>query len=191
MNGPHTPTSIDEHRAAGNVADYTALAITRTLRFFADIFFAKRCGNRAIVLETVAAVPGIVGGMLVHLRCRRWMVSDHGWIRTLLEEAENERMHLMTFVQIAQPNWFERLVVLLVQAIFFCVLLPAVSDVPAHRPPPGRLLRGAGGHQLHLVSSGDRRGQGGEHRRPGDRHLVLEAGAGRAPARRGDRGAPG
>ena len=24
---------------------------------------------------------------------------DHGWIHTLLEEAENERMHLLTFLQ--------------------------------------------------------------------------------------------
>jgi hypothetical protein len=93
------------------------------LRFFADTFFAKRYGNRAIVLETVAAVPGMVGGMLVHLRCLRWMVTDHGWIHTLLEEADNERMHLMTFVEIAKPSWFERMVILVVQALFF--VLPA------------------------------------------------------------------
>ena len=26
------------------------------------------------------------------------MKRDHGWIHTLLEEAENERMHLLTFM---------------------------------------------------------------------------------------------
>jgi ubiquinol oxidase len=51
--------------------------------------FLQAYGNRSIVLETVASVPGMVGGMLVHLRCLRWMVADEGWIRTLLEEAEN------------------------------------------------------------------------------------------------------
>lgn len=127
--------SLDEHRDVRNLSDRVALGITLTLRFFADTFFAKRYGNRAIVLETVAAVPGMVGGMLVHLRCLRWMVEDHGWIRTLLDEAENERMHLMTFVAIAKPNWFERLVILLVQAVFFVFffLLYLTSPRTAHR----------------------------------------------------------
>lgn len=40
------------------------------------------------------------------------MESDNGWIRVLLEEAENERMHLMTFIHIAQPMPFERFLVL-------------------------------------------------------------------------------
>lgn len=131
----HTNTAIDAHREVRNMSDRVALGITLTLRFFADTFFAKRYGNRAIVLETVAAVPGMVGGMLVHLRCLRWMVEDHGWIRTLLDEAENERMHLMTFVAIAKPNWFERLVILTVQAAFFVTffLLYLTSPRTAHR----------------------------------------------------------
>ncbi len=40
-------------------------------------------------------------------------------IRTLLAEAENERMHLMTFIEIAKPNLFERYLVLITQAIFW------------------------------------------------------------------------
>jgi len=127
--------TVDDHRAARNVSDRVALGLTLMLRFFADTFFAKRYGNRAIVLETVAAVPGMVGGMLVHLRCLRWMVEDQGWIRTLLDEAENERMHLMTFVQIAKPNPFERLVILMVQALFFIAffVLYLTSPRTAHR----------------------------------------------------------
>ena len=39
------------------------------------------------------------------------MKDDEGWIRTLLEEAENERMHLMTFIEIAKPTYFERMVI--------------------------------------------------------------------------------
>ncbi|WP_137175332.1 alternative oxidase [Massilia sp. HP4] len=126
---------VEDHRAARNFSDHVALGLTLMLRFFADTFFAKRYGNRAIVLETVAAVPGMVGGMLVHLRCLRWMVEDQGWIRTLLDEAENERMHLMTFVQIAKPNPFERLVILTVQALFFVAffLLYLTSPKTAHR----------------------------------------------------------
>ena len=134
-----------------------ALGITLVLRFVADTFFAKRYGHRAIVLETVAAVPGMVGGMLVHLRCLRWMIDDDGWIRTLLDEAENERMHLMTFVHIAKPNWFERVVILLAQAVFFVFFFGAVPGLVAHGASPGRLLRGAGGDQLHAVPGRDRR----------------------------------
>jgi hypothetical protein len=47
------------------------------------------------------------------------MSDDRGWIRALLDEAENERMHLVTFIAIARPNLFERLLVLLVQGAFF------------------------------------------------------------------------
>lgn len=92
------------HHILHGVSDCIALFLTLTLRFFADAFFAKRYGNRAIVLETVAGVPGMVGGMLVHLRCLRWMIHDKVWIRTLLDEAENERMHLMTFIELARPS---------------------------------------------------------------------------------------
>ncbi|NUA30626.1 alternative oxidase [Cupriavidus basilensis] len=136
MQSPISPsTDLDAHHNVAGLSDRAALAITMTLRFFADTFFAKRYGNRAIVLETVAAVPGMVGGMLIHLRCLRWMVADEGWIRTLLEEAENERMHLMTFIQLARPSWFERFVILLVQAAFFVTyfLLYLASARTAHR----------------------------------------------------------
>ena len=41
------------------------------------------------------------GATLMHLCCSRRSEADNGWIRRLTEEAENERMHLMTFIQIA------------------------------------------------------------------------------------------
>ena len=126
---------LDVHHATRDWSDRIALGITRGLRFLADTFFAKRYGNRAIVLETVAAVPGMVGAALIHLRCLRWMRDDEGWIRTLMDEAENERMHLMTFIEIARPNWLERALVLVAQAGFFTffLLLYIVSARTAHR----------------------------------------------------------
>lgn len=131
------PDKIDlniHHRPAG-FSDRIAFGFVKLLRFFADTFFAKRYGHRAIVLETVAAVPGMVGGMLQHMKCLRRMCDDGGWIRTLLDEAENERMHLMTFIKIAKPNWFERFLILIVQGIFFnCFfLLYLISPKTAHR----------------------------------------------------------
>jgi ubiquinol oxidase len=118
-----------------DLPDRFALVVTRVLRFLADTFFAKRYGHRAIVLETVAAVPGMVGAMATHLRCLRRMVEDDGWIRTLMEEAENERMHLMTFIEVARPTGLERLLILLVQWAFYLgyFLLYLASRRTAHR----------------------------------------------------------
>jgi ubiquinol oxidase len=132
-----TPEAVDTtvHVPTRDLSDRVAYGITRSLRFLADTFFAKRYGNRAIVLETVAAVPGLVGAALIHLRCLRWMRHDRGWIRALMEEAENERMHLMTFIEIARPSWLERALVLVAQAAFFTffLLLYLVSARTAHR----------------------------------------------------------
>ena len=132
---PDTTLELDTHRPTRDWSDTVAYGITRGLRLLADTFFAKRYGNRAIVLETVAAVPGLVGAAFIHLRCLRWMKHDQGWIRALMQEAENERMHLMTFIEIAKPNPLERALVLVAQAAFFTffLLLYLVSARTAHR----------------------------------------------------------
>jgi ubiquinol oxidase len=77
----------------------------------------------------------MVAGALLHLKSLRSMQPDNGWIKTLLDEAENERMHLMTFVHIAQPNWFERFLIFLTQGIFYnCFfVLYLLSPKTAHR----------------------------------------------------------
>lgn len=72
-----------------------------------------------MMLETVAAVPGMVGGMLLHCKSLRRFEHSGGWIKALLEEAENERMHLMTFMEVAKPRWYERALVITVQGVFF------------------------------------------------------------------------
>jgi ubiquinol oxidase len=133
LDTPHVDLAI--HHAPKDISDHVALGFTKVLRFCADTFFAKRYGHRAIVLETVAAVPGMVGATLTHLKCLRRMEDDKGWIRTLMEEAENERMHLMTFIQVAKPSLFERIVVLTAQWLFYIAffLLYLISSKTAHR----------------------------------------------------------
>ena len=123
------------HHTPVDFSDRVALRITRILRFFADTFFAHRYGHRAVVLETVAAVPGMVGGMLRHMRSLRRLEDDGGWIHTLLTEAENERMHLMTFIEIARPSLLERMLILAAQGAFFTsfFILYVVSARTAHR----------------------------------------------------------
>lgn len=126
---------IDGHRKPRGLRDRIAFAFVKVLRFFADLFFRKRYGHRAVVLETVAAVPGMVAGLLQHLRSIRRMKDDQGWVKELLDEAENERMHLMTFIQVAQPSWFERGLIMIAQAVFynFYFFLYLFAPKTAHR----------------------------------------------------------
>ena len=131
---PVTPV-LERHYIPKDFRDRVAFAFVRFMRLFSDTFFARRYGHRAVVLETIAAVPGMVGGALQHLHSLRHLEGDRGWIRTLLDEAENERMHLMTFVHIAQPSRLERLLILLAQGGFFnfYFLLYMISRKTAHR----------------------------------------------------------
>ncbi len=128
-------SNLDRHFQPQNFSDKVALSFTKFLRFLADTFFKKRYGHRAVVLETVAAVPGMVAGMLIHLKSLRKMEDDKGWIKTLLDEAENERMHLMTFIHIAKPTFIERGIILIAQFIFIITyaLIYLISQRTAHR----------------------------------------------------------
>ena len=116
--------------------DKIAKSMTKFFRFIADTFFAKRYGHRAVVLETVAGVPGMVAGVLLHFTSLRKMKTGYGAdIRELLAEAENERMHLMFFIEIAKPNWVERWLVLIAQFTFsiFYLLLYLADNRTAHK----------------------------------------------------------
>ena len=118
------------------IRETLAMSMTKFFRFVADTFFAKRYGHRAVVLETVAGVPGIVAGVWLHLKSLRKMKTGYGPdIREMLSEAENERMHLMFFIEIAKPNWFERYLVLFAQLIFmlFYFVLYVIDYKTAHR----------------------------------------------------------
>ncbi len=126
---------LSRHHEPQDLSDRFALGCVKLLRFVADTFFVKRYGHRAVVLETVAAVPGMVGGALQHLRSLRRMSDDKGWIRALLDEAENERMHLLTFVHIARPSRLERTLIILTQGVFYNAffVLYLISARTAHR----------------------------------------------------------
>ena len=126
---------LSVHYRPEDASDRFALGVTRFLRFFADNFVGKKYGHCAVVLESVAAVPGMVGATLNHLKSLRRMQDDRGWIRILMDEAENERMHLMTFIEVCKPTAFERFTVIVAQCFFyvffFCLYL--VTPKTAHR----------------------------------------------------------
>ena len=119
-----------------DISDSFAYSMTKFFRFIADTFFAKRYGHRAVVLETVAGVPGMVAGVWMHFKSLRAMKAGYGeQIREMLDEAENERMHLMFFIEIAKPNSMERFVVLSAQVIFglFYLFMYVFFTKTAHR----------------------------------------------------------
>ncbi|XP_059653322.1 ubiquinol oxidase, mitochondrial-like [Cornus florida] len=126
---------LSKHHVPKTFLDKFAYRTVKILRIPTDIFFQRRYGCRAMMLETVAAVPGMVGGMLLHLRSLRRFEHSGGWVKALLEEAENERMHLMTMVELVNPKWYERLLVLTVQGVFFNAFfgLYLISPKVAHR----------------------------------------------------------
>ena len=133
--------------------------MTAFFRFIADTFFAKRYGHRAVVLETIAGVPGIVAGVWLHMKSLRKMEAGLGpKIREMMAEAENERMHLMIFIDIAKPTWLERWLVLIAQGIFLVfyfflfILFPKTAHRMIHYFEREAVVSYT--HYLHMVDSG-------------------------------------
>ena len=127
--------SIDKTKTS-SISDAFAYSMTKFFRFVADSFFSKRYGHRAVVLETVAGVPGMVAGVWMHFKSLRAMKAGYGeQIREMLAEAENERMHLMFFIEIAKPNMLERFLVLSAQMLFglFYLFMYVFFTRTAHR----------------------------------------------------------
>jgi len=132
------------HRTPRQVRDYIAYGSVQLARWGFDKITGYTPKSklttdgwlmRFIFLETVAGVPGMVGAMLRHMMSLRTLKRDHGWIHTLLEEAENERMHLLTFLKLREPGIMFRLAVLGAQGVFFNAFFVAylVSPRTCHR----------------------------------------------------------
>ncbi|CZT01553.1 probable Alternative oxidase, mitochondrial [Rhynchosporium graminicola] len=150
------------HREPQDFSDRIALFMVRLLRFGMDtatrykhdVETPKKIGDsnavtetkpyamsekkwliRMVFLESVAGVPGMVAGMVRHLHSLRRLKRDNGWIETLLEEAYNERMHLLTFLKMAEPGKFMKFMILGAQGVFFnsMFLSYLISPKTCHR----------------------------------------------------------
>ncbi|KAJ2307375.1 inducible alternative oxidase 2 [Coemansia sp. RSA 2706] len=124
-----------KHRVPDLISDKLALWAVKSARKPTDVFFRNKYLHRSVMLEVVAAVPGMVGGLIRHIKSLQGMRHDGGWIGHLLHEAENERMHLMTWMEVGKPVLWERALIATVQTGFFAVfsLLYMVSPRTAHR----------------------------------------------------------
>lgn len=117
------------------LSDKIAYTGVKFLRLFADFYFREDFVRRAICLETIAAIPGLVGGMYRHLASLRSFKDNGDVIQKLLHEAENERQHLLTFLQIKKITFLDKLIINIGQPIFFNLYLIFYGIFPrlAHR----------------------------------------------------------
>ena len=131
------------HVPATTFSDKLAFAHVKAIRFLVDLKTGFKVDamnernwiNRAIWLETIGAVPAMVGGMSRHMKSIRTLKHDHGMIHHLLNEAENERTHLFIFLRLKQPGAVFKFFIGLQQALFFnwFFLCYMVSPTFCHR----------------------------------------------------------
>jgi ubiquinol oxidase len=90
---------------------------------------------RIVFLESIAGVPGMVAATVRHLQSLRLLRRDKGWVKSLLEDAMNERTHLLVALKLYKPRLFMRTMLLLSQGIFynFFFLFYLVAPRVAHR----------------------------------------------------------
>lgn len=129
------------HLKPKSISDKIALTLLKIVRRSFDFFTGYKHDSkkpmtetqwlrRFIFLESVAGVPGMVAGLVRHLHSLRLMRRDKAWIGTLLEEAYNERMHLMVFLQLANPGIVMKIMLLGAQGVFFNLFFAAYLVVP-------------------------------------------------------------
>lgn len=132
------------HREPETLADSLAWKLVRGARWIVDSstgvtndrpLTKTQYNARILFLESIAAVPGMVAAVHRHLRSLRSGSRDQGWIKTLLEEATNERMHLLTWMNLAEPGWPMRLLFIGAQGVFFniCFIARWISPTFFHR----------------------------------------------------------
>lgn len=143
---------LHRERAPATTSDRLARSAARGVSATAGALFGRLYGDRVVVVETVAAVPAMVAATLLHLKCLRRLIDDRGWVRTFMEEAENQRAHLMAFVAIKRPSAFERILIVISQGIFYNAyfLLYLISGRTAHRMAGYLAEQSVGGYTRYL-----------------------------------------
>jgi hypothetical protein len=69
-------------------------------------------------MESIGAVPSMVGAMARHLKSLRSGNHDHGMIHHMLNESENERFHLFICLSLKKPGALMKLTIAIEQFIF-------------------------------------------------------------------------
>jgi len=134
------------HKKPERVPDYLAYLTVSLMRFGWDLSTGYLLGRklglfkfsyrkwllRVVFLETVAGVPGMMFGMVRHLNSLRRMERDRGWIKCLLAEAENERLHLLTAMHLYKPSKLLRYAIVIAQGLMCNFLFVAYLISPRY-----------------------------------------------------------
>jgi threonyl-tRNA synthetase len=129
---PRHNKPVTFHQKTGYWAVWALRSTFDRITGYSGTMTAGKWLTRMCYLETVAGVPGMVAGGLRHMRSLRTMRRDNGWIHTLLEEAENERMHLLVFLQERSPGPLFRAAVLGGQGVFLTLYTAFYLLSPKH-----------------------------------------------------------
>jgi hypothetical protein len=152
----YTPEELDislTHKPPKGFVNNLSFQAVKGVRYLFDVgtgwrgeITTSKVMNRVIYLETIAAVPGMVAGVIRHFKSLRAMERDGGMLNMyvlflrcffllplypplsphcfspfnssfcfytrFLEEALNERMHLLTFIKMKNPGFILRAAVL-------------------------------------------------------------------------------
>jgi len=141
-HGDYTPEKLDvklTHVEPQNSMDNIALTAVKVTRIMFDTatgwdngsITKEKILNRTIFLETVAAIPGMVAAIIRHFRSLRNMERDGGMLNMFLEEANNERMHLLTFITLKEPGYLFRASVIGGQLAFGSLFFLSYAMSPA------------------------------------------------------------
>jgi hypothetical protein len=131
----HLPKTFGDKMMYHGVKSILYKGFNKLTGFKYDDPSPKACAWRILYLESIAGVPGMVSACLRHFRSLRCLQRDHGWIHTLLEEAENERMHLLIAMKMFNAGKLTRFAIIGGQYVFTTILVGvyAVHPQAVHR----------------------------------------------------------
>lgn len=130
--------SVNLKHVPKTFSDYTANYFMKTLYHSFNFITGYREENptpkslewRLIILESFAGVPGFIAAGYRHFYSLRNLKRDHGAIFTFLEEAENERMHLLVCLKMFKTSWITRFLVITAQVTMTPILMIMYSIKP-------------------------------------------------------------
>lgn len=145
MNHIWTPNEIEQQRRTAKlkhrpktVSDKVAQNFMKTLYHGFNLITGYKETNptpkslewRLIILESFAGVPGFIAAGFRHFYSLRNLKRDHGAIFTFLEEAENERMHLLVCLKMFRAGILTKSMVIMAQLTMTPLLMLAYAFRP-------------------------------------------------------------
>lgn len=86
--------------------------------------------NKTIMLETLAMTPLFAASIVRYWRSLGGLRQDKGWVHALLDDSENERMHLTNWMMVKRPNLMMRAFVLAQQAFYVPMFMFGYTFTP-------------------------------------------------------------